>query len=377
MIDFDFVFLFTCREINMLPEDIKTVEDLFHHKYPEVFNIIKLSDLESISERVLIIVDGLDELQNVYDFNTEMSFNLNILSSLIDTIRGFLKNHKVIACGRLKACEFVKQQFARISKTIEVVGFNQENILKYIDKFFINENEKGRKVRDALEISSNLKVMSTVPVFLWVICCVYSEDIITKPLNTYTELYTYATLIFLRNHFRGVSSKTNMSLFELLENDEVMESVYVLMSLSVNTYMKNQVLFEEEDIKQFTDKTDLLEQTGFIVRYKRDNLHKPVYEFKHLILQEFFCSLSLCITKQVSPNLGNRELSSCTPVIFGIQRLLNEGENDLFVSFFNKLSCFHDLKMGYLKKFFHKYILTPIRNQNFRKFLKTNYIFIF
>ena len=132
-----------------------------------------------------------------------------------------------------------------------------------------------------------------------------------------------------------------MSLFELLENEEVMESVYVLMSLSVNTYMINQVLFEEEDIKQFNlIKTDLLEQTGFIVRYKLDNLHKPVFQFKHLILQEFFCSLSLCITKQISLHLGNRELSSCTPVLFGIQRLLKGGENDLFVSFFNKLSSF-------------------------------------
>ena len=113
---------------------IETVEDLFLLKYPEVFDIIKLSELETMSDRVLIIVDGLDELQNVYDFNTEMSFNLNVLSSLIDTKNGILKNHKVSVCGRPKACEFVKQQFSKNkSRIIEVVGFNQEDILKSIE----------------------------------------------------------------------------------------------------------------------------------------------------------------------------------------------------------------------------------------------------
>ena len=170
---FDFIFLFTCRELNLLLENIKTVEELFQHKYPEVFKIINPSDLESISERVLIIVDGLDEFQNIYNIrNTKnRDLNLDLLSSLIDTKNRFLKNHKVIACGRPKACEFVKQHFAQMSKTIEVVGFNKENIVKYIDNFFINKEQKAKKVKEAIEISNNLKVMATVPVFLWVICC--------------------------------------------------------------------------------------------------------------------------------------------------------------------------------------------------------------
>ena len=195
---FDFVFLFTCREINVLLKNIKTVEDLLRHKYPEVFDTINISDLESISDRVLIIVDGLDELQDIYELSKEKSFNL--ISSLIDTRKGILKNHKVIACGRPKACEFVKQKFVQLSKTIEVVGFNQDNILKYIDKFFVGEEEKAKKVKEALEISNNLELMSAVPVFLWVICCVYGEELITKPLNTYTELYLY-NVNFLEKSF--------------------------------------------------------------------------------------------------------------------------------------------------------------------------------
>ena len=175
--------MFTCRELNVMLEDIKTVEEVFRKNYPEVFDIINISDLQSISDRVLIIVDGVDELQDIYKFNKRKSFNLRLLSSLVDTKKGILKNHKVIACGRPKACEFIKQQFGQRSKTIEVVGFNQDNILKYIDKFFINETEKARKVKEVLTTSNNLKVMSTVPVFLWVICCVYGEDLILSLIH--------------------------------------------------------------------------------------------------------------------------------------------------------------------------------------------------
>ena len=357
-----------------MPKDIETVEQLFHHKYPEVFETINLSDLKSISDKVLIIIDGLDELQNVYDFDKDQRpVNLDLLSSLIDTKHGILSNHKVIACGRPKACYFVKQQFEQKSKTIEVAGFNSENINKYIGKFFIDNEEKAREVREALSISDNLKVMATVPVFLWIICCVYSEGLITKPLNTYTELYIYATLIFLRNHFRGNSSlHKNMLLIDIVNNGEIMNSVYALMSLSVQTYMKNKVLFNEEDIKRLTCSTQL-ENTGFIVKHisdGREHLRKPVYQFKHLVLQEFLCSLSLCISKKVSPYRSNTELLRCAPVIFGIQRLLKEGDNEIFISFFRGLSTINRSRM----KFFTRYIRKPYRKRVFRRFLKENCI---
>ena len=366
---FDFVFLFTCREINILLDNIKTAEELLRHKYPEVFDIISLSDLESISDRVLIVVDGLDELQNIYDIHdmNKRSLNFELVSSLIDTKKGIFKNNKVIVCGRPRACELVKQQFKHKSKTIEVCGFNEDNIMKYIDQFFNQREVNARKVKEALRISSNLKVMATVPVFLWVICSVYGQELVTKPLNTYTELYTYASLIFLRNHFRGKAQQNSMSLFDVLENDEIMNSVFALMALSVQTYMQNKVLFTEDDIKLLICPTQL-EKTGFILRYNRGNLRKPVYQFKHLVLQEYFCGLSLCVTKWVSPYLSNRELSSCAPVIFGINRLLKEGQNELFISFFKKLSEINILKMRFLTK----YILMPYRHLIFRKYLSRN-----
>ena len=365
ILHFDFVFMFTCREINTLLGEISTVEELFRKKYPKVFDIISLKDLESISDRVLIIVDGLDELQDVYKLNNTNSnpLNLKFVLELIDTKNGVLKQHKIIACGRPKACELVKQQFDDSNpKTIEVCGFSEENIKKYVKMFFGQNEEKAKLVREALDIPSNLKVMATVPVFLWVICCVYREELVKKQLNTYTELYIYATLVFLRNHFRGNLQLKKMTFFELLEKEEIMQSVHALMTLSVQTYMENKVLFTESDIGNLKCPTHL-EKTGFIVKYNRGVNMRPVYQFKHLVMQEFFCGLCIHVTKLISPHFKNDQLSGCAPIIFGTHRLLMENENELFVSFFNKLS---DITRS-RRWFFTEYFVMPFYHRSFNR----------
>lgn len=63
--EFDFIFTFTCREINTFLKDISSVDDLFQRKYPDVFETISLRDLKNVADRVLIIIDGVDELKDI------------------------------------------------------------------------------------------------------------------------------------------------------------------------------------------------------------------------------------------------------------------------------------------------------------------------
>ena len=46
--------------------DLNSLEKLSKKKYPSVFNYLNLSALEKIADRVMIVVDGLDELQGIY-----------------------------------------------------------------------------------------------------------------------------------------------------------------------------------------------------------------------------------------------------------------------------------------------------------------------
>ena len=342
--DFAFVFKFTCREINEIAEEVNNLENLFKRMFPDVFDLVSLQDLSGVSERILIIVDGLDELKDIYQMDganqsTNQEAYLRVIFDLINTkCNKMFKNHKTFACGRPKACEFVKRQLSQTCKikTIEVCGFNPDNIQKYIVNFFHKDQVKAEKVKDTIESSPNLKVMSSVPVFLWVICSVYNENLIDRQINTNTELYFYTCLIFLRNHLQ-TSSNNYSNLIDVVNDKTIIEVVYSLMVLSVKTYMQNQVIFTDKDIEEVKCPVHL-EQTGFIVKYSRGNTDESKYQFRHLILQEFLCAMYLCVTKNISRYRSNRELSSCKPTIHGIHRIIGEAQNEVYIKFYSEVN---------------------------------------
>ena len=376
---FHFIFFFSCKEINRLHGDIKSIDELFRYRYPEIFKMISLKDLEPIADKVLIIVDGLDELQDVYECSDRPQKGsltpFQIVFDLVNNKGQVLRGHKTIASGRPKACDFIKKKLLELKenerkviriKTVEVCGFKEENVNKYVEKFFNGNIEKVKRVKEVIRSSNNLKVMSTVPVFTWVICHVYSENLITKPLNTCTELYMYACLVFLRKHLRGLDSCSYSTLTEMANDDNVIECIYSLMTLSVKTYMSNKVLFTEKDIGILKCPVNL-EQTGLIVRYNRSEMKRPIFQYKHLVLQEFLTGLYLCVTKGISPYLSNRELTSCAPIIFGINRLLKE--NDFFKDLFTRLSCVHKDKSKFVER-----IMLPYRALKFGRYIAKNAI---
>ena len=335
----DFLFFFECRVLNTM-SNIKSFEELLKEKYPQLFQHIDLSDLQNIASRIMIIVDGLDELQGIYDEDVQKGTfpTTELVKRMINTKSSILKCHKTIACGRPNACEFIKSKMMQTQKikTIEVCGFNESKSMEYIERFFQADIKRAEKVKEIIK-RPNIRVMSSVPVFLWVICLLYSEDF-EEEINSVTELYTYGLFIFLKNHLRGYLESRGLS--ALVSTKEFGEMVYSLSKLSVKTYMNNQVVFTDDDIKGIQCPIHL-EQTGFIVKHSVGKFGIETYQFKHLVFQEFLCALYLCLVKGVSKYNTNRELSSCTPTILGIHHLVREKNNQLFLVFYQNLKMVH------------------------------------
>ena len=339
----EFLFFFECRELNTI-SNLESFEELLKVKYPHILEYIGVVDLQNIADRIMIIVDGLDELQGIYpdhlNESEETSYvTTDLVKKMIDTkSTSILKGHKTIACGRPKACETVKQQLMQKSriKTIEVCGFSESKAKEYVEAFFKRDPKKAAKVNELME-KPNIRVMSSVPIFLWVICLLHSEDFCDfgDEINTVTELYIYGLFTFLKNHLRGCCTDIeNKNLTDLVTTKEFGEIIISLARLSVKTYMNHQVVFTDEDINDVNQCPIHLEQTGFIVKYPPGRFAVDTYQFRHLAFQEFLCSLYLCLVKGVSKYNTNRELSSCTPTILGIHCLREKQTNKLFMAFY-------------------------------------------
>ena len=363
----DFLFFLECRELNTKPK-ISSLEELLKEKYPHIFHYLNLSDLQKIADRVMIVVDGLDELQGVYEENEKMYPTTELIKTLIDTKSGLLKGHKTIACGRPKACEFIKSKIhSQKTKLIEVCGFDEKRTIEYIDHFFGGDSKRAEKVKEIIK-RPNLRVMSSVPVLLWVLCLLYSEDFDEK-INSSTELYSYAFITFLRNHLRGNKNYQDQNLGSLVRTPEFGRIVYSLSKLSVKTYMEHEMIFTDDDIKGIHCPIHL-EMSGLIVKHSTGNIGSEAYQFRHLTFQEYLCALFLCLAKGVSQFSTNRELSSCTPTILGIHSLISEGTSKLFVPFYQNLEMIHNssrsilnlIKVPYHRfcyiRFIHKHLNT-------------------
>ena len=374
----NFLFFFECRELNTM-KDLKTFQELLKSKYPEIYKLITMEDLQNIAGQIMIIIDGLDELEGIYiDNASEVQQRQELSNAKTELVRNMinpkslavLKGHKTIACGRQKACDIVKENLLVKNikiKSVEVCGFSTAKALEYIDLFFKHDPEKCVKVKQLMK-KQNIRVLSNVPVFLWIICLLYSQDSCEYGIviDTVTELYVYALIAFLKNHIRGCSDIfDNKNLFELVATREFGNIVISLAKLSVETYMNNKMVFTDEDIHGSIDCPIHLEQTGFIVKYQTGKFTADTYQFRHLVFQEFLCALYLCLIKDVSKYQTNRELSSCTPTIMGIDSLLKENSNKMFISFYQNLTAIHNKTRSY-----NAFITSPFKIRKYKQFIE-------
>ena len=330
----DFLFFFDCRRLNTTP-NLSTLDDLFKEHYGDIFKYIDIPDLQSIADRVMIIVDGLDKLQGIYNEDTRKSSPVTeLVKKVINAKYSVLKNHKIIACGRSNACEAIKSRLINLPKvkTVEISGFSEENTINYIGHFFLNDTKKSDQVKRMVK-QKNIRVMTSVPAFLEIICSLCSEEL-EGEIKSSTELYTYWLLILLKNYPQSENILRGFNLSRLVNDKKLGEFVYSLARWKLETYMNHKVA--EEDINN-TDCSIHLEQTGFIVKHSVGEFGRDVYQFRQLNIHEFLCSLYLCLTKDIT-NINYHQLSSCIPTILVIHHLAKERSNKLFSIFYQNMA---------------------------------------
>ena len=314
----DFLFKLTCRELNTF-SNVSTAEEILRCEYEKVLKDVECEDLEDISHRILILVDGADELKSLHEISDpkirKIKGLVKSVYDLIDTTSHFLTGHKTMIAARPEACQIIDSLFFGIIslKMIEVCGFNPESVNVYIDNYFVKTPATAHIVKKKIEESENLTVMASIPVYTWVICSIFNEDINIESPRTTTHLCSYACLLFIRNHIQeisGCSFSSNCSLEEIISNTGALQVILCLGELSKATLKDKKVAFSEKDLKKFPI---ALETTGFIVKDQRSK----IYQFRHLVLQEYFAALYMYLKSDFTQIFHENNYRSCLPIIAG------------------------------------------------------------
>ena len=215
--EIDFVFLLKFRELNLFDENIP-LKEAIQIIYNSVFMNLKYDELLAVGDRVMILMDGLDEFAN---FNKSLTgvkspYSCNdssISSGLYSLIQpSCFPGHKLVITGRPSHCEQLRSSFKELSiDSFDILGFSPNQVNEYIENYFSSNKEKTINLKGIIEQSENLQLMSRVPAFLWSLCELHQESESFGNITTMTPIFVWQLTIFLRQHLRQLNSTENVS----------------------------------------------------------------------------------------------------------------------------------------------------------------------
>ena len=258
--DFAAFIKLDCRKLNV-SKDYGSIEALLNDTYKDQELSRFMCDALNNSElKVLFILDGLDEfsyLQDIIDIHNDYKEpthkTATAVHKLICPDPG--KNNFVVALGRPKATDTIRQYFEKNTKCklIEITGFSAKNADVFIDNHFEDAKLAGR-LKGAVSEDSHLQAMIRIPVYAYILCNVYKGNAFiddkssAKKLDTTTKLNIAMCLVFLRDHMRRFDE--TIALIKLCEDDRLIKTITTLSKFAYKSLEEGKILFHEHEFSQ-------------------------------------------------------------------------------------------------------------------------------
>ncbi|KAM9033958.1 NACHT, LRR and PYD domains-containing protein 3 [Sarcophilus harrisii] len=315
---FNYVFYLTCRELNPLEGKIISFADLIANDWPGPQ--APMTEIMSQPERLLFIIDGLDELkfpcnEHRYDLCKDWKQQRPVPILLSSLLRKTLLPE---ACLLLTTRLTALGKFSPLLESprhVEILGFSVQHREEYFCKFF-RDKDLGEKIFHLVKGNGTLLTMCSVPLMNWIVCTCLKQQMEkgqepVQALKTTTALYMcyLSNLIipddknFIPQHLRG------------------------LCRLAAEGIWDRKLLFEEEDLRRNTLETADVSAFLDMNIFQKDSGCENCYSFIHLSFQEFFAAMFYVMSTEEE---GMKSSDSFIP---GVRELLEEcsGFNASFV----------------------------------------------
>ncbi|XP_053719998.1 NACHT, LRR and PYD domains-containing protein 3-like isoform X2 [Synchiropus splendidus] len=292
--NFQLLFPFTFRELNLLKEKQLSLVELVHRFFPEAKDS-GLSSFEGV--QVLFILDGLDECRLPLDFNSRVltaateSTSVDVL--LTNLIRGnLLPSAQLWITTRPAAANQIPPEC--VDRVTEVRGFTDLQKEEYFRKRF--RDEEQTTVMSHIRSSRSLYIMCHIPIFCWITATVLEDMLKSRETGelpkTLTEMYIHFLVVQAKVKKLKYHGGAGTDPVWDPESREMMES---LGKLAFEQLQRGNLIFYESDLRECgIDITAAAVYSGVftqIFREERGLYQDKVFCFIHLSLQEFLAAL--------------------------------------------------------------------------------------
>ncbi|XP_067828881.1 NLR family CARD domain-containing protein 3-like isoform X2 [Heptranchias perlo] len=302
---FDLIFMFPFRELNLLTEIKLSLTQLVQQYYPHIEHVETILTNQDI--KCLFIFDGLDESNLPLDFrkspeihNVKQTMQLQHL--LTNLIKGnLLPSASLWITSRPAAVTQIPAPY--IDRVTEIQGFRDEEKEEYFRK---KCKEVAESVLSHVRNQPSLFTMCYVPAFCWILATVLEHSL--KSANqtqlddqapkTITEVYTNFLIVMItyhqEKHGHGINVRKRIS--EFLHSNR--SAILRLGRLAFHCLKAQNLLFYEKDLRAFGVDMSLV-CDGFckeILLQEEAISQKKAYFFIHLTVQEYFAALYVYIS---------------------------------------------------------------------------------
>ena len=289
---FDCVLLLPLREQSVVQAE--SLPDLFKllHSSENIRTAV-VSDLEeSEGEKVLIIADGWDELEE--SKRNEKSFLYKLFFGDVLSFASVLLTSRPSASAPLHS-------LPSVDRLVEVVGFNEENIKQYIESEFEKCPEKAPGLIEQLDNNPLIQNVCTVPLNCAITCNLWHTLNQEFP-STLTELYTQIILnVILRDikkKFPDVPVDLSLSNFDSIP-PQLEPYWWLTCKFAFEALSNDRLVFTEVELASFfpegLDSSQKFLCFG-LLQSARSLLpvgHGLSFHFLHLTFQEYLAALHL------------------------------------------------------------------------------------
>ncbi|XP_043084805.1 NACHT, LRR and PYD domains-containing protein 1 homolog [Puntigrus tetrazona] len=282
--NFDLAFSLRYDELKCISEEMNLIEllSLNCSLTSDQISMMLENSESALQQRVLFIIDGLD------DFNYISEFELMRYELCISSI--FQKAPpEVVVCSLLLKSILPSSLFLITTKTkvpqglfftvnyyyIRVLGFSENRVEEYFQKFFQNK-DLFRRAYECVRSNKSLFKVCSIPVICWIICTLLRERLsdgvdVTSGLETTTSVYTDFVSTLLERHCQGQS---------------IPSLVRSLGQLAERGMLEQQVLFDEKSVHE-----TISDPAGSPFLCERRIGQETMFSFLHHSFQEFFTAL--------------------------------------------------------------------------------------
>ena len=343
--EFDAVIMIPLRSVQESSLEEAMMEYVGEEDYPKL--------KKSAGSRCLLILEGLDEMAA----NRRQSDV--ILKRLIEK-NTLLEKAKILITSRPHACEKLV-----VDRRVEVVGFGDKEIREFVENSFPNDVESVEEFMRQLTEYPQLHSLCYVPLNLVMIIDIFRFSHKKLP-STLTELYRlFIVMILQREVVKGCSVKkltvgenVEVTLCKLLAGipKEAVGIVYLLCKLAYYAFFESysdreeffkrwkdpKIIFTESDLTESGIKvTSEFDGFGLLKVVYAHQLPRDTvtYNFLHLTVQEFLCSLYMStLSQQEQLNLLSEHFSDYPNVMMYYCGLTGLTSNEMFKFVCSKLS---------------------------------------